>query len=98
MPKFIHVSRINVFLWGRKVGTILPSPRQGVYAFAFDSDFIRSGLEISPLVMPLSERVYQFSDAPADEYCGLPPVFADSLPDSFGNSLIDRMCFGNVAA
>ena len=89
MAEFVHVDRIRVTLWGRKVGTILPSPTSGVYAFAYDYDFLKSGLEISPLHMPLSERIYQFPDAPKREYYGLPPVFADSLPDSFGNALID---------
>ena len=90
MAEFVHVDRIRVSLWGRPVGTLLPSPTPGVYAFAYDYDFLKSGLEISPVVMPLSERVYQFPDLPKSEYYGLPPVFADSLPDSFGNALIDR--------
>ena len=89
MADFVHVDRIRVKLWGRKVGTIIPSPTPGVYAFAYDCDFLKTGLEISPIVMPLSERIYQFPDAPRPEYLGLPPVFADSLPDSFGNALID---------
>ena len=40
-------------------------------------------------MMPLREEPYYFSDLPLNDYYGLPPVFADSLPDTFGSQLID---------
>lgn len=42
--------------------------------------------------MPLNdeERVYIFTDLPELTYKRLPALLADSLPDDFGNALIDR--------
>ena len=41
-------------------------------------------------MMPLRKEPYAFPDLPRNEYAGLPPAFADSLPDAFGRGLIDR--------
>lgn len=51
---------------------------------------MRNGVAIAPLMMPLRNEPYYFSDLPISEYYGLPPVFADSLPDTFGSQLIDH--------
>ena len=90
MAEFKHVRRIEVSLWNRHVGTILPVPGRDYYAFRYDRTFVRSGYEIAPLTMPLRDEPYVFADLPRMEYAGLPPVFADSLPDGFGSGLIDR--------
>ena len=87
---FRHVSRINVSLWGRRVGTLVESPQRGVYAFRYEKGFLSSGIEISPLMMPLRMEPYAFPDLPRSAYEGLPPIFADSLPDTFGTGLIDH--------
>lgn len=84
---YSHVHKIKVSIWNKVVGTIVATHRQNSYAFAYDKDFLKSGIEISPLGMPLSKKVYCFDSFVAFNY--LPPVFADSLPDSFGNSLIN---------
>lgn len=91
MAEFRHVGRVNVSLWGVRVGTIVPvNPRGDLYAFQYERAFLRSGIEIAPLMMPLRRDPYAFADLPKSEYMGLPPVFADSLPDAFGRGLIDR--------
>lgn len=90
MTAFRHVARLNVALWGRRVGTIVESPRRGVYAFRYDRRFLASGIEIAPLMMPLRAEPYAFGDLPRAAYGGLPPIFADSLPDTFGTGLIDH--------
>ena len=90
MTAFRHVTRINVSLWGERVGTIVESPQRGVYAFRFEKKFLKSGVEISPLMMPLRAEPYAFGDLPRAAYEGLPPIFADSLPDTFGTGLIDH--------
>lgn len=90
MADFVPVHKINVSLWGMRVGTIIPYGGQGYYAFKYERSFLKTGLEISPLMMPLREAPYIFENLPKNEYYGLPPVFADSLPDSFGTLLIDR--------
>jgi serine/threonine-protein kinase HipA len=40
-------------------------------------------------MMPLSNRVYTFPELSRKTFYGLPGLLADSLPDSFGNALID---------
>jgi serine/threonine-protein kinase HipA len=39
--------------------------------------------------MPLSDRIYVFPELPQRTFHGLPGLLADSLPDRFGNVLID---------
>ena len=90
MMSFKHVSRINVSLWGERVGTIVESLNRGVFAFRYEKKFLQSGIEISPLMMPLRAEPYVFPDLPRAAYAGLPPIFADSLPDTFGTGLIDH--------
>ena len=54
MPRFAHVRSINVSMWGRRVGTIIPAPRNGYYAFLYDKGFVRSGVQISPISISAS--------------------------------------------
>lgn len=63
--------------------------RETVAAFEYDPDFARSGIEISPITLPLSRRVYRFPELSLRTFYGLPGLLADSLPDKFGNVLID---------
>lgn len=79
----------EVKLWGRTIGAVSLDEGREVAAFEYDADFARSGIELSPLVMPLSERVYEFPALPRNTFHGLPGLLADSLPDTFGNTLID---------
>ena len=79
----------RVRLWGRTVGAVLLDEGREVAAFQYAPDFARSGIELSPLVMPLSDRVYEFPLLPSMTFHGLPGLLADSLPDRFGNALID---------
>lgn len=97
MPKkksnpYKKVERINVYLWGKFVGAAALDPKLGYYVFAYDKTFGRSGIEIAPLHMPLNdkEEVYAFTDLPEATYKRLPALLADSLPDDFGNALIDK--------
>lgn len=77
------------------MGTIIPiDSRQESFAFQYDRKFLKSGIEISPLMMPLRREPYAFTDLPRSEYAGLPPAFSDSLPDAFGRGLIDRWLEG----
>lgn len=79
----------EVKLWGRTIGAVSLSDDDEVAAFEYDSAFARSGIEISPLEMPLSSRVYRFPELSRKTFYGLPGLLADSLPDKFGNALID---------
>ena len=79
----------EVKLWGRTIGAVSLEEGRDVAAFQYAPDFARSGIELSPLVMPLSGQVYQFPGLPRNTFHGLPGLLADSLPDKFGNALID---------
>ncbi len=80
----------KVILWKKTVGALLEDNR-GKISFQFDPAFIKSGLNISPLYLPLSNKVYSFDGLHrSDAFLGLPGVFADSLPDKFGNKIINK--------
>ena len=79
----------RVQLWGRTIGAVSHDEGHDVAAFQYDPEFARSGIELSPLTMPLSERVYEFPALARNTFHGLPGLLADSLPDQFGNALID---------
>lgn len=79
----------EVRLWGRTIGAVSLEDAGGFAAFQYDPAFAQSGIEVSPIAMPLSDRVYVFPDLPHRTFHGLPGLIADSLPDKFGNALID---------
>lgn len=79
----------GVRLWGRRIAAVSLDEATGVAAFQYDPDFAQSGIEVSPIVMPLSSRIYIFPSLPRVSFHGLPGLLADSLPDKFGNALID---------
>jgi len=79
----------EVKLWGRTIGAVSLEDGGRFAAFQYDPAFAGSGIEVSPLTMPLRDRVYLFPDLPAQTFHGLPGLLADSLPDRFGNALID---------
>jgi serine/threonine-protein kinase HipA len=58
-------------------------------AFEYDSKFIESGLELSPLMMPLDKKIYTFPNIDPATFKGLSGLLADSLPDDFGNSVLN---------
>jgi serine/threonine-protein kinase HipA len=79
----------KVQLWGRTIGAVALDEGRDVATFQYDPDFARSGIELSPVAMPLSERVYEFPALPRNTFHGLPGLLADSLPDKFGNALVN---------
>ena len=78
---------VEAFIFGKKMGTILL--QSGIVYFEYDKAFKASGLEISPLKLPLSlNGVYTNND---DRYFeGLAGIFHDTLPDKFGTKVIER--------
>lgn len=79
----------EVRLWGRTIGAVSLADGAEIAAFEYDPAFAASGIEISPLMMPLAGRVYTFPALSRQTFHGLPGLLADSLPDKFGNTLID---------
>jgi serine/threonine-protein kinase HipA len=79
----------EVRLWGRTIGAVSLNNNDGVAAFEYDAGFAGSGIQVSPIAMPLSRRVYTFPELSVKTFYGLPGLLADSLPDKFGNALIN---------
>lgn len=84
------VSAIEVRCWEMRVGVVALDPVRGYYAFEYYPDFRKRGIELSPLLLP-SKTVGAIlsTDLPEATYHRLPAFIADSLPDKFGNALID---------
>ena len=79
----------KVYLWDSLIGVISLEDDKRVVSFEYDRDFLNSGIELSPLHMPLSRRVYSFPTLPYEAFKGLPGMLSDSLPDKFGNAVIN---------
>jgi len=82
----------RIVLWGREVGAVAEDPRTRAVVFEYAESFRTSGLEISPIHLPLDRRgPMAFPElARSEAFQGLPGVLADSLPDAFGNAIIRR--------
>ena len=81
------VAEVNI--WGRRIGAVSWDDDQRIANFEYDPAFIESGREVAPLMMPLSDQIYTFPALARETFYGLPGFLADSLPDTFGNALID---------
>lgn len=79
----------RVEIWGETVGALSFDKDTGLCAFQYDPSWVRTAIELSPVKLPLSDRIYQFPALSRETYRGLPGAFADSLPDDFGNTLVD---------
>jgi len=79
----------RVVLWGRDIAAVTWDDRQDSGIFQYAPEFLYSGIEVSPVMMPLSQEIYQFPALAQDTFKGLPGLLADSLPDKFGNALIN---------
>lgn len=80
----------EVYLWGTRIGIVAQGNAGSIVQFQYDEKFLKSGIEVSPLVMPLSKRVYSFPTLSERTFRGLPGLLADSLPDKYGTKLIER--------
>ena len=78
-----------VTLWGSRIGGVAQDDARDAAVFQYDPRFVRSGIQISPLTMPLRLEPYTFRGLGFDTFKGLPGLLADSLPDRYGNALID---------
>lgn len=80
----------KIYLWNHFVGAVLWDESDGTGVFEYDPDFCKLGLEIAPIMMPaIPGEIYDFPGLNRKTFKGLPGCLADSLPDDFGNALID---------
>lgn len=80
----------EVILWGTRIGIIHQDISKAYATFEYDKDFVNSGIELSPLRMPLGENIYEFPGLADEPFFGMPGLVADSLPDRFGNAVIEQ--------
>jgi len=83
------VTIAEVRMWGRQIGAVTVGGPGQVAAFEYTDSFRKSGIDVSPITMPLGPQVFRFPDLPKESFHGLPGLLADSLPDKFGNAVID---------
>ena len=80
----------EVRLWGTRIGAVSLAEGEDVATFEYEPAFAASGIEVAPIAMPLeSGRRYRFPSLSEESFSGLPGLLADSLPDRYGNALID---------
>ena len=79
----------EVKLWDSTIGAVVLEDNQPIASFQYDTGFARSGIEIAPLTMLLSNRIYSFPGLAKESFHGLPGLLSDSLPDRFGEALIN---------
>ena len=77
------INAAEIYLWRTKIGTIWRPDNEVSAVFEYDKAFLNSGIEVSPFMMPLSEKLYRFPElSKLESFRGLPGLLADSLPDN----------------
>ena len=71
------------------VGAVSFDAEKALGSFEYDPNFVKNGVELSPIKMPLSNRIYNFPELDFNTFKGLPGLIADSLPDDFGNAVLN---------
>ena len=84
------INTAEIYLWGTRIAIIHLEPDSSTVTFEYDKNFLKSGIQVSPLKMPLSNRLYAFPNLDFQAFHGLPGLLADSLPDKFGNAVINQ--------
>lgn len=79
----------RVILWGRDIGAVTWVTGRNIGVFQYTPEFAESQIEVAPLMMPLRPGPYEFPTLSNESFSGLPGMLADSLPDKFGNTLIN---------
>jgi len=93
----------EIWIWDQLAGVVLWDDTEQLGSFEFDSNFLQSGIDISPVKMPLGQgkRIYSFPELRKsrgdvfDTFKGLPGLLADMLPDKYGNQLINTWLIQN---
>ena len=87
----------EVKIWGKLIGAVAWNNATDLATFEYDPKFKTSSLDLAPLKMPIasSKSKYSFPSlnkkifTGSDTFKGLPGLLADSLPDRYGNDLIN---------
>jgi len=79
----------EVRLWETTIGAVALEDGSDVAVFEYEPSFVDSGVDVAPITMPVSTRLHTFPELPVSTFHGLPGMLADSLPDRFGNAILD---------
>lgn len=83
-----RVQDARVLLWGTQIGAVSWIEEDKLGVFQYTPEFVGSGIQPAPFMMPLRVPAYQFPGL-SDTFKGLPGMLSDSLPDKFGTSVIN---------
>jgi serine/threonine-protein kinase HipA len=84
----------EVRLWGSRIAAVSMAEGEEIATFQYDAAFVASSIEVSPLAMGLRAEPYAFPGLALESFHGLPGLVADSLPDRYGQALIDAWLAG----
>ena len=79
----------DIFLWGVRIGSVSRKDGAPCVDFEYSPELYGAGIEPSPLMMPVGRKVFSFPELPERSFHGLPGLLSDSVPDKFGNAVID---------
>ena len=79
----------TVTLWDTAIGYVAMNADEQFARFEYDPQFLRSGIELAPIMMPLTPGIHRFPELRQRSFYGLPGLLADSLPDKYGHGLIN---------
>ncbi len=85
------IKSLKIILWDEEIGRLAWDERRRLSYFTYNPDFIKKGLNISPLFAPIDgvRGLLPVWGEDAKIYQKLPAFVADSLPDAWGNQLFD---------
>jgi serine/threonine-protein kinase HipA len=89
MAKIRRVNSADVLFQGKMIGALAWNPDREIASFEYTDAGLNAPFALSPLMMPRERRIFSFPDLNKKTFFGLPGMLADSLPDRFGNALID---------
>ena len=79
---------LEVFYCGKLVGTLSTTPGNHKCAFEYSREWLADGFSISPLELPLRSGIQL---PRTDYFYGNFGIFEDSMPDGYGNYLLNRI-------
>jgi len=81
-----------ITIWGEVVGAIAWDENTQLGSFEYDPAFKTKSINLAPLKIPITsgKQIFSFPELRnIQTFNGLPGLLADSLPDKYGNELID---------
>lgn len=85
------IPTVEVWLWDLHIASLAQSPDASqAVTFRYTDEFVATGYEVAPILMPSGRQIFTGFDARGETFKGLPPLVIDSLPDRFGEAIINQ--------